>query len=76
MLVYTIFLANSFAWQNNCRIANYYVDIINTMPSGPAIVLYSTNLSIDWKFGNKLILYISTELCHEITMLKSQNGPL
>ena len=34
------------------------------------------NLRIDWKIGNKLILSISAELCHKISMLRSQNGPL
>ncbi len=31
---------------------------------------------INRKFGNKLILYISTELCHKSIMLGLQNEPL
>ncbi len=34
------------------------------------------NLRIDWKFGNKLISSISTELSHKSSMLGSQNGRL
>ena len=34
------------------------------------------NLRIDWKFGQKLILSISTEQCHKNNILRSQNGPL
>ena len=35
------------------------------------------DLRIDWKFWKKkFILSVSTELCHKISMLGSQNGPL
>ena len=34
------------------------------------------NLRIDWKFGNKLILSISSEQCHKNTISESRNGPL
>ncbi len=34
------------------------------------------NPRFDWKFGNKLILCISTDQCHKNNISKSQNGPL
>ncbi len=34
------------------------------------------NLQIDWKFGNKLILSISSEQCHKNIISESRNGPL
>ena len=34
------------------------------------------NLRIDWKFGHKLILSISTEKSHKNNISKSQNGRL
>ena len=34
------------------------------------------NLRIDWKFGNKLILSVSTEQCHKNNNSESRNGPL
>ena len=80
--VYKIFLTNSFVWQNNHEII-CYVNIINTCRVAYVSVQYSKtcithkhNLRIDLKFGNKFILTMSTDLCHKISMLGSQNGPL
>ncbi len=81
MFVCKIFLANSFAWQSNrsivyllCLHNNYqHSGLCNSMIT---CITHKCNLGIDWKFGNMLILSISTELCHKNNMLGSQNGPL
>ena len=45
--------------------------------SKTCIITHELNVRMDWKFGNKQILIISTELCHKIIyQLGSQNGPL
>ena len=82
--MYIIFLANSFVCQNgrpNCLF--YYIHIeITTIVGYPTLRCSKTckahkrNLRIDLKFGNRLILSISTELRHKNIMLGSQNGPL
>ena len=46
-----------------------------TLWYGKSCITHKLNIKIDWNFGNKLILYISTELCPKISMLGS-NGPL
>ncbi len=46
-----------------------------TLRYSKTCVTQKLNLGIDWKCGNKLILSISTELCHK-NMLGLQNGPL
>ena len=51
-------------------VAMQHYDIVKTC------ITHKQNLRIDWKFGNKLILSVSTELCHKNVMLGSQNGPL
>ena len=83
MYVYKIFLKIHLFGKIIAKLSIYYVDIIL-----PSIVQYATlwfsktcithkrNLRIDWTFGNKLIFSISTDLCHKISMLGSQNGPL
>ncbi len=35
-----------------------------------------TQIRIDWKFEHDFVLCVSTELCHKICMLGSQNGPV
>ena len=61
----------------------YYVDIEITTIVAYATLRYSKtcithkrNLRVDGKFGNKIILSTSTELCHKNIMLGLQNGPL
>ena len=39
-------------------------------------ITHKRNLRIHWKFGNKSMLFKSTELCHKLSMLGSQNEPL
>ena len=67
-------------------LAIYYVDMKNIIISGlcmqqvqynkTCITLKSCNLRIDWKFGYRPILSISTEQCNKNSISKSQNGPL
>ena len=60
----------------------YYVDMIITNILAYATVQYNKTcithkLSESTEnFGNKLLLSISTELCHKHIILGSQNGPL
>ena len=79
MFVCKIFLANSFS----AELSIYYVDIEITTIIAYATLQYTKtcmthkrNLRIDCKFRNKLILSISTELCHKNVMLGLQHGPL
>ena len=39
-------------------------------------ITFKRNLRIDWKFGSKLSVSISTEQCHKNNISESQNGPL
>ena len=37
-------------------------------------ITHKRKLRMDWKFGSKHILSVSTELCHKNSILGSQNG--
>ena len=45
-----------------------------TLRYSKTCITHKPNLRMDRKFGNKLILPISTDLCHKNNMLGLQNG--
>ena len=45
-----------------------------TLRYSKTCITLKRKLRFDWKFGNKLILSISTELCHKSIMIELQNG--
>ncbi len=58
------------------ELAIYYVDMKNKQHSGlcnkcKTCISLKLNLRIDWKFGHKLILTVSTEQCHKNSISKS-----
>ncbi len=83
-----IFLANLFLWRNNrpnCLFTYVDIEITTTVAYVGAYaalrynktcITHKWNLRIDWKFENKLILSISTELRHKNIMLGLQNRSL
>ncbi len=78
-----IFLANSFVWGNHhwivylCQHEKYTtLWPMQQVQYSKTCITFKYNLRIDWKFGNKLILSISTEQCYKNDFSESQNGPL
>ena len=72
-----------FIWQNNHQIIellcwNNVVAYATVQYSklNIAYITHKCHIRINWKFGNKLNLCISTELCHKNSTLGSQNKPL
>ncbi len=82
MFVFKIFLANSFVWQNNCQIVdllcqhNTYQVLYSAYTWYVNMHNWNCNLRIDWQYGNKPILSVSTELGNRSSMPGSRNGPL
>ena len=84
IFVLKIFLTNLLVWWNYHRICAFFMlpwkfqhtVAYVTVWYSKMCITHNRNLRIDWKFWNKLIQSISTELCHKNSMLGSQNGPL
>ncbi len=84
IFVLKIFLANILDWRNYQRICVFsmstwkfqHIEAHVTVWYSKTCITHKRNLGIDWKFGNKFIPSICTELCHKNSVLGSQNGPL
>ncbi len=84
MFVLKTFLAYLLVWWNNHQICVFFMSTWKfqhvvayaTVWYSKTCINHKRNLRIDWKFGNKLILSVSIELCHRNSMLGSQNGLL
>ncbi len=58
-----------------CRHRHYHhIGAYTTLPYSKTCISQKQHFRIDWKIGRKLILSISTELCHKNIMLELQNG--